>query len=89
METYTIREVAELTGRSVKAIRNRCDRGELRFVIQEFDGGPGQIALHGRHGALLGDPLGTARSHGCVRFDNDVIRVLAGRLPNGTPIEVR
>jgi len=57
-------------------------------VLQEFDGGPGQIALHGRAGALAGDPLGTARSHGCIRFDNDVIRRLAGLLVNGTPISV-
>jgi hypothetical protein len=57
-------------------------------VLQEFDGGPGQIALHGRAGALAQDPLGSARSHGCVRFDNDVIRRLSGLLTNGTPIDV-
>jgi L,D-transpeptidase catalytic domain len=57
-------------------------------VLQEFDGGPGQIALHGRAGPLAADPLGTAASHGCIRFDNDVIRRLAGLLPNGTPIDV-
>jgi lipoprotein-anchoring transpeptidase ErfK/SrfK len=57
-------------------------------VLQEFDGGPGQIALHGRSGPLAGDPLGTAASHGCIRFDNDVIQRLAGLLPNGTPIDV-
>lgn len=57
-------------------------------VLQEFDGGNGQVALHGRAGSLLADPLGTARSHGCIRFDNDVIRRLAGMLPNGTPIDI-
>jgi lipoprotein-anchoring transpeptidase ErfK/SrfK len=57
-------------------------------VLQEFDGGPGQIALHGRDGVLARDPLGTARSHGCVRFDDDVIRLLARLLPNGTPVDV-
>jgi len=57
-------------------------------VLQEFDGGPGQIALHGRAGELLADPLGTAASHGCVRFDNAVIRRLARLLPNGTPIDI-
>jgi lipoprotein-anchoring transpeptidase ErfK/SrfK len=56
--------------------------------LQEFDGGKGQVALHGRAGSLLADPLGTARSHGCIRFDNDAIRRLAGMLPNGTPIEI-
>ena len=57
-------------------------------VLQEFDGGPGQIALHGRAGPLAADPLGTAASHGCIRLDNDVIRRLAGLLPNGTPVDV-
>ncbi len=56
-------------------------------VLQEFDGGPGQIALHGRSGELARDPLGTARSHGCIRFDNAVIRMLS-RLPNGTPVDI-
>lgn len=56
-------------------------------VLQEFDGGPGQIALHGRAGELARDPLGTARSHGCVRFDNAVIGRLS-KLPNGTPVDI-
>jgi hypothetical protein len=33
-------------------------------VLQEFDGGPGQIAVHGL--ANVGGLLGTAESHGCV-----------------------
>ena len=57
-------------------------------VLQEFDGGPGQIALHGRAGPLLDDPLGSAASHGCIRFDNTAMRHLAGMLPNGTPIDI-
>ena len=58
-------------------------------VLQEFDGGPGQIALHGRRGPLAIDPLGTAASHGCVRLDNAAVERLSRLLPNGTPIEVR
>jgi lipoprotein-anchoring transpeptidase ErfK/SrfK len=58
-------------------------------VLQEFGGSPGQVALHGRSGALLNDPLGTAASHGCIRFDNRVIRQLSALLPNGTPIDIR
>ena len=58
-------------------------------VLQEFGGSPGQVALHGRAGALLRDPLGTAASHGCIRFENRVIRQLAALLPNGTPVDVR
>jgi len=58
-------------------------------VLQEFGGSPGQVALHGRAGELLNDPLGTAASHGCIRFENRVIRELASLLPNGTPIDIR
>jgi lipoprotein-anchoring transpeptidase ErfK/SrfK len=58
-------------------------------VLQEFGGSPGQVALHGRAGALLADPLGTAASHGCIRFSNSVIRERAALLPNGAPIDVR
>ena len=35
-------------------------------VLQEFNGGPGQIAIHGT--GNLFDPLGSAASHGCVRL---------------------
>ena len=55
-------------------------------VLQEFDGGPGQIALHGR--ANVGGVLGTAASHGCVRLDTDAIRWLAGRIGAGVPVTV-
>jgi lipoprotein-anchoring transpeptidase ErfK/SrfK len=56
-------------------------------VLQEFDGGPGQIGLHGRTG--LRAPLGTAASHGCVRFSDPAIAWLARRARPGTPITVR
>ncbi len=39
-------------------------------TLENYAGGPGVTALHGRAGASLLDPLGTARSHGCVRMDN-------------------
>ncbi|MEV4422695.1 L,D-transpeptidase [Patulibacter sp. NPDC049589] len=58
-------------------------------VLQEFDGGPGRIGIHGRGGASLKDPLGSARSHGCVRVDNDDISWVARRIPQGTPVLVR
>jgi len=58
-------------------------------VLQHFEGGDGQIALHGRGGASLVDPLGTARSHGCVRMDNDAIGWIAVHVPIGTPVRVR
>jgi lipoprotein-anchoring transpeptidase ErfK/SrfK len=57
-------------------------------VLDSYGGGPGRVALHGRDGASLADPLGTARSHGCMRFTNAAIRWLAARLQPGTPVVV-
>ncbi len=55
-------------------------------VLQEFEGGPGQIALHGRNS--LGGTLGTAASHGCVRVDTTSIDWLAVRIGPGTPVTI-
>lgn len=57
-------------------------------VLRRFDGGDGQVALHGRGGASLLDPLGSARSHGCIRLDNGAIGWIAGHVPVGTPVSV-
>jgi len=57
-------------------------------VLQSFEGGDGQVALHGRGGASLADPLGTARSHGCVRMLNRDIGWLARHVPAGTPVRI-
>ena len=46
-------------------------------TLIDFGGGPGTVAIHGRAGASLRDPLGTARSHGCIRIPNEAIRLLA------------
>jgi lipoprotein-anchoring transpeptidase ErfK/SrfK len=55
-------------------------------VLQEFDGGPGQIAIHGV-GNLGGSP-GTAISHGCVRLTDRNIRWLAARIGPGVPVDI-
>lgn len=55
-------------------------------VLQEFAGGPGQIALHGL--SNIGGVLGTAASHGCVRLSNDAIRWLVVRTGPGTPVTI-
>ena len=57
-------------------------------VLRRFDGGPGRFAIHGRGGASLLDPLGTARSHGCIRIDNSAIDVLAAHVGDGTPVQI-
>jgi hypothetical protein len=58
-------------------------------VLRTFEGGPGTIGIHGRAGASLNTPLGTAGSHGCVRIDNDVVSLLARVAGPGTPVEIR
>lgn len=55
-------------------------------VLQEFEGGPGQIALHGTNG--LSGTLGTAVSHGCIRLSSRAITWLARRVAGGTPLTV-
>ena len=57
-------------------------------VLKTFDGGIGQVALHGRGGASLKQPLGTAASHGCVRLQNSAITKIATTVPTGTPVNV-
>jgi lipoprotein-anchoring transpeptidase ErfK/SrfK len=57
-------------------------------VLFSFGGGPGRVALHGRDGASLLDPLGTADSHGCVRLLNRNIIWLAKVLNPGDPVLV-
>jgi len=42
-------------------------------ALHEFEGGDGTVGIHGRGGASLLDPLGSARSHGCIRVDNAAI----------------
>ena len=61
-------------------------------VLKRFDGGDGRIALHGRGEASLADPLGSARSHGCIRLANSAIswlaRTIGPRQLPGTPVVV-
>jgi hypothetical protein len=58
-------------------------------VLVDYGGGKGRVAIHGRSGALLADPLGTAASHGCIRLDNEAVSWLARRAIEGTPVVVR
>ena len=55
-------------------------------VLQEFEGGPGQIALHGV--ANIGGVLGTAVSHGCVRLSTGAISWLGTRIGPGVPVTI-
>jgi lipoprotein-anchoring transpeptidase ErfK/SrfK len=56
-------------------------------ALSEFDGGPGQIAIHGRD--LLGGTLGQAQSHGCMRLATASIQWLAAHIGPGVPVTIR
>ena len=56
-------------------------------VLKRFEGGQGQVALHPR--ALLREPVGSAASHGCVRFNNGDMAWLVKHVPNGTQIVIQ
>ncbi len=58
-------------------------------VLDNYGGGPGRVAIHGRGGASLADPLGTAHSHGCVRVANADVQWLARTVAAGTPVRIR
>lgn len=57
-------------------------------VLDDYGGGPGRVAIHGRDGASFADPLGSARSHGCIRVSDHVVRWLQQHLAPGTPVTV-
>jgi hypothetical protein len=55
-------------------------------VFQEFEGGPGQIGIHGTDN-LSGAP-GSAVSHGCIRLRTRAITWLARRIGAGVPLTI-
>jgi len=55
-------------------------------VLHEFDGGPGQIAIHGLDN--VGGVPGTAVSHGCIRIADENVRWLAARIGAGVPVMI-
>ena len=55
-------------------------------VFQTFDGGPGQIAIHGLEN--VGGVLGTDVSHGCVRLANAAMDWLVLHIASGVPVTV-
>jgi hypothetical protein len=58
-------------------------------VLDDYGGGPGTVAIHDQGGSSRRDPLGSARSQGCIRIDNRQIRFLAHNHPPGTPVTIR
>jgi len=54
-------------------------------VLLEFNGGPGQIAVHG---TVQTDLLGTDASNGCIRIDNESVLQIANTVPVGTQVTI-
>ena len=52
-------------------------------VLFEFNGGPGQIAVHGTNNP---GQVGQDISNGCIRVPNDIIVQIADQAPLGTPV---
>ena len=57
-------------------------------VLFNYGGGPGRVAIHGRDGTSLADPLGSSRSHGCIRVDDANVIWMAHVVPLGTPVQI-
>jgi lipoprotein-anchoring transpeptidase ErfK/SrfK len=55
-------------------------------VLREFEGGPGQTAIHGTDN-LAGTP-GSAVSHGCIRLNTRAITWMARRIGAGVPLTI-
>ena len=55
-------------------------------ALAQFDGGPGQVALHGI--ANIGGTPGTAVSHGCVRLTTADISWLGSHISSGVPVTI-
>jgi hypothetical protein len=56
-------------------------------VYREFEGGPGQIAIHGTYG--IGGTPGRAESHGCIRAPAATLDWMVRRFGTGTPVDIR
>lgn len=56
-------------------------------ALARYQGGIPQAAIHAAD--QLGDPLGTAASHGCVRAPQTVVNRLLSLAPRGTPVLIR
>jgi lipoprotein-anchoring transpeptidase ErfK/SrfK len=55
-------------------------------VLQEFEGGPGQIAIHGLEN--VGGVPGTAVSHGCLRLDTADVTWIVAHIGPGVPVTI-
>ncbi len=55
-------------------------------TLNEYADGNGRLAIHGTN---LPDLIGKPVSHGCIRMNNEDIRVLSRMIGSGTPVVIR
>jgi lipoprotein-anchoring transpeptidase ErfK/SrfK len=55
-------------------------------VLQEFAGGPGQVAIHGLQN--VGGVPGTAVSHGCLRLETSALKWIVAHIGPGVPVTI-
>jgi lipoprotein-anchoring transpeptidase ErfK/SrfK len=82
---YFVEETVLLTARHVGGPYGLA-LSARSYVLQEFAGGPGQIAVHGVWN--VGGTMGTAASHGCVRLDTASITWIGERIGPGVPVTI-
>lgn len=82
---FFVEEVVQLSPRAVGAPYAFALSARSN-VLQEFDGGPGQIALHGL--GNIGGVLGTAVSHGCVRLATTTLAWMVTRISPGVRVTI-
>lgn len=56
-------------------------------TLESFAGGIPQLGIHSYE--RLGDPLGTASSHGCIRIPTKTVRQLVATVPRGASVLVQ
>ena len=83
--TYFVEETVRLRASDVGA-PYALALSARSYVLQEFAGGPGQIAVHGVWN--VGGTMGTATSHGCLRLDTASITWLGERIGPGVPVTI-
>jgi lipoprotein-anchoring transpeptidase ErfK/SrfK len=85
MGSFFISEVVQLTDPTTAYGPYALLTSAFSDTYESFDGGPGQVAIHGTNQPWL---IGGYASHGCVRLNNADISALAHQVPAGTPLDI-
>jgi len=83
--SFYISEVLKLSDPSTAYGPFALGTSAFSNTYTSFDGGPGQVAIHGTNQPWL---IGGYASHGCIRLTNSDIAALAQQVPAGTPLDI-